>query len=61
MIGGEGCVVGEVSPVTRRDLRNLNSVLKVMVFVLEQYLTEASQVYPSTALMNFSEPFLFSQ
>lgn len=49
----------KVSAESTRELRNLNSVLKVMVFLLEQYLTEASQVYSRTALTSFSEFFLF--
>lgn len=43
-------LAGKVSPESRRELRKLNSALKVMAFLQGQDLTQASQVHPRPAL-----------
>lgn len=48
-------MAGKVSPESRRELRKLNSALKVMAFLQGQDLTQASQVHPRPALTIFSE------
>lgn len=48
-------MAGKVSPESRRELRKLNSALKVMAFLQGQDLTQASQVHPRPVLAIFSE------